>query len=305
MKKVLLLATALTTVTVKAQVTEGEDKLRAVNADSTLGWKRGGMINLGLSQISLTNWVSGGESSISTNGLVSLFAHKTTPKGLWENYVDMGYGILKQGDAGQVRKTDDRFELLSKYGQKINANWYYAGLLSFKTQFADGYNYPDVSNPISRLLAPGYLLGAVGVEYRAGEFNVFIAPFTSKNTFVIDNTLSSIGAFGVTPGEVFRTELGGYVRMSYKRDIMENITFQTRLDLFSNYLNNPQNIDISWETLLTMKVNKYISATLATHMIYDDDIKIGADTNNDGIDDSFAPRLQFKQILNIGFSYKF
>ena len=86
---------------------------------------------------------------------------------------------------------------------------------------------------------------------------------------------------------------------------MENITILTKLDLFSNYMDNPQNIDVGWETLLTMKVNKYISATLTTHLIYDDDIDIAVDTDNDGITDETGPRTQFKEVLGIGFTYNF
>ena len=109
----------------------------------------------------------------------------------------------------------------------------------------------------------------------------------------------------VQQGEQIRTEFGGYLRMFYKRDIMKNVSFQTKLDLFSNYLNNPENIDVNWETLFSFKVNKFISASLATQLIYDHDIMISVDDNDDGIIDAIGPRTQFKQILNIGFSYKF
>jgi hypothetical protein len=88
---------------------------------------------------------------------------------------------------------------------------------------------------------------------------------------------------------------------------MENITFQTNLDLFSNYLHNPENIDVNWETLLSMKVNTFISATVSTHLIYDDDIKIAIDDNDNGIitSNETHPRLQFKEVLAIGLAYKF
>ncbi len=91
----------------------------------------------------------------------------------------------------------------------------------------------------------------------------------------------------------------------YTANVMENITLQTKLELFSNYLETPQNIDINWETLISMKVNKLISATLSTHLIYDDDIEITIDKNDDGIIDERGPRIQFKEVLGVGFSYKF
>jgi len=113
--------------------------------------------------------------------------------------------------------------------------------------------------------------------------------------------LSDSGAFGVERGKKTRAEFGGYLRMSYKVDLMKNVTLQTKADFFSNYLHNPQNIDVNWEVLLSMKVNKFISATLATTLIYDDDVKIASSSDPTDV----GPRTQFKEILGIGFSYKF
>ena len=84
---------------------------------------------------------------------------------------------------------------------------------------------------------------------------------------------------------------------------MENITFQTVLELFSNYLNNPQNIDVNWTTLTTFKVNKFISATLSTQLIYDDDIKVLRSAGDQK--GTIGPDIQFKQVLGVGFTYKF
>ncbi len=301
-----------------AQTTEAEKQLRTVNNDTVLGWKKGGVINLGISQTSLTNWAAGGQNSIAANGLLSLFANRTMKKALWENSLDLGYGILKQGQSGNWMKTDDKIDFMSKLGRKISNKWYFAGLLNFKTQMTAGYNYPNDSVKISNFLAPGYLLGALGFEYKPdGNFQVFIAPVTAKVTFVNDQTLANAGAFGVdkavydvsgtvvTPGKNVRTEFGGYLRLFYQKEIIQNVSLQTKLDLFSNYLNNPGNIDVNWEVLVSMKVNKFISATIGTQLIYDDDILIGVDTNNDGTVDVMGPRVQFKEVLTAGLTYKF
>jgi len=90
---------------------------------------------------------------------------------------------------------------------------------------------------------------------------------------------------------------------------MKNISLTTKIDLFSNYAHNPQNIDVSWETLVAMKVNKYISVNLNTHLLYDDDILIPLDRNDNGSFtdpvDMPGKRIQFKEIFGVGFSYKF
>ncbi len=293
---------------VNAQVTEAEKKIRATSKDTIDGWKKGGSININLSQSSLTNWSAGGENSVAANGLLSLYANYKKGKGTWENYLDLAYGSIKQESYDNWRKSDDKVDFTSKFGRQAVNNWYYAVLFNFKTQMDKGYNYPDDSTVISKLLAPGYLLGSVGFDYKPTDnFSAYIAPITSKITIVNDDSLSAQGAFGVDPGEKVRIEFGGYARFSYKIDLMENITAQSKIDLFSNYFDNPGKVDINWEVLISMKVNKYISATLFTNLLYDYDTKIGKDENKDDIieESEIKDRVQFKEVLGIGFSYKF
>ena len=226
----------------------------------------------------------------------------------------MGYGILKQGKGISPHKTDDKIDFLSKYGREAFKNVFYAALLNFKTQMAPGYNYPNDSVKISNLFAPAYLLFALGLDYKPNAyFSAFIAPLTAKFTFVTNRALSDSGAFGVNPGEKSLSEFGGYIRVIYskndfKGDFMKNVSFTTKIDLFSNYLKNPQNIVVNWENLIAMKVNKYISASLITDLIYDDKIKVPFDKNGDGTiaaGEVVGSKVQFKEIFGVGFSYKF
>lgn len=284
-----------------AQTTEAEEDLRKVKEELPDGWNKGGLFSLSFTQVSLTNWAAGGQNSISGTGIVSLFADFKKESFIWNNTLDIGYGLMKQGEDGII-KTDDKIDLLSKAGMKAAENWYYAGLFNFRTQMAPGYNYPDTDNEISRFLAPAYLLTALGMDYKPNDnFTLFLAPVTGKITIVNDQALADKGAFGVEPGNTSRSEFGGYVRVAYKRDITEDIAFQTKADFFSNYLDNPQYIDVNWETLLLMKVGKFITVSFSTHLIYDYDIKF--DTTDDGVGDT--DKVQFKQLLGVGLSYKF
>lgn len=302
---------------ISAQITEAEEILKKQNKDSLDGWKTGGIISLNLTQVSLTNWSAGGENSLSVNGLLNVFANLKKGNSTWDNSLDLAYGILQQGKAS-ARKTDDKIDFTSKYGQKAFSNWYYAGLVNFKSQFSAGYNYPDDSTKISDFLAPGYLLGAIGMDYKPSEvFTLFISPITMKMTFVNDQNLANAGAYGVDPAEyddfgvmtkkglTSRSEFGGYLRALLKKTIMKNINLQTKLELFSSYSEEPTHVDVNWEVLIAMKVNKYISATISTQLIYDHDIDIAIDTNGDHIIDAVGPRVQFKEILGIGLSYNF
>lgn len=306
-----------------SQITELEADVKKESIDSLDGWKKGGYFALNGSQVSLTNWVAGGQNSISINSLFGLYANLKKGKMTWENSLDFGYGILRQSEklfsptGEKWIKTDDRLDMNSKYGKRASQNWYYAGLINFRTQTTAGYDYAiDDVTEISGFMAPGYLLGAIGMDYKPNKkFSMFVAPLTSKLTFVNDTILANNGAFGVTPaaldpltgiytpGRQFRAEFGGYIRMQYKTKLAPNVNYSTRLDLFSNYLNNPSRLDVNWENLVEIKLWKFISATLSTTLIYDDDIKISS-TDESGIV-SRGPRVQFKEVFGLGLSWKF
>ncbi|HPE99227.1 MAG: DUF3078 domain-containing protein [Bacteroidales bacterium] len=317
MKHFFIVAFMLISATMFAQVTDKESDLRKLNADTTEGWKKGGMFTVAFSQVSLSNWAAGGENSFSGNSIVNSFANYKKGKISWDNTLDLGYGIMKQGEQ-EVRKTDDKIDFSSKFGRKLSSNSFAAALLNFKTQFMPGYNYPNDSVAISRIMAPGYLLFAAGYDFKKGDWlSLFLAPVTGKMTFVLDETLANAGAFGVEPavinpldstiltaGKHMRTEFGGYFKGAFTKDIMKNVKLSSKLELFTNYLKNPQNIDVYWETNIGMKVNKYITVTIGTTLIYDDDIDIEI-KDEAGIVIGKGPRTQFKEVFGLGFSYKF
>lgn len=304
-----------------AKMQAENDKLKAMEADTAKAWKFGGVFSINGQQVALTNWSAGGNSSISVGGLLNLFAKYKKDKHSWESNLDLAYGVIKQGTNKTWWKNDDRIQLNSKYGYKAFDHVFYAALVDFKTQFTDGYNYPNDSVYISRFMAPGYGLAALGFDYKPTDhFSLFVSPVTGKFTFVNDATLARAGAFGVQKEVSYfdsaknelvvtqeylthREEFGAYLKMQYQTKVMENITFQTVLELFSNYIDHPENIDVNWTTLTTFKVNSLISATLSTQLVYDDDIKLLRTAgDNKG---TVGPDIQFKQVLGIGLSYKF
>lgn len=325
-----MMALGLATVAAFGQVVDAEKDLITVSNDSIDGWKKGGYFSLNGSQVSLTNWVAGGQNSVSVNSLFGLYANLKRGSMTWENSLDFGYGILRQSNqlfsstGEKWIKTDDRLDLTSKFGQKASKAWYYAALTNFRTQTTAGYAYPNDSIEISGFLAPAYWLTAIGMDYKpvmkkeTTQFSLFVAPITYKATFVNDQTLADAGAFGVEAalldannlmivgtGKRFRSEFGGYLRLKYKTNLASNITFTTKLDLFSNYLSgNPERIDINWENLLEVKLWKFLSATVSTHLIYDDDVDI-AINDDAGVQTAFGPRVQFKEVFGLGLSWKF
>jgi 3-oxoacyl-ACP reductase-like protein len=157
-------------------------------------------------------------------------------------------------------------------------------------------------------MSPGYLTGALGINYKPNKsLSLFLAAVSYRGTFVLDDALNAVGAYGVETNSRLRNELGGLFMAKYQKDVMKNVNLKTQLTLFSNYIESPQNIDVLWDVLISMKINKYISASISTTLIYDHDILLPLiATDDSGNEISFSGRrAQFKEVLNIGFSYKF
>jgi hypothetical protein len=288
--------------------------LKTTAVDTTTHyWKRGGIITVTGQEVSLNNWAAGGQGALSVGGQVNTFFNYHKNNIIWNNNINLAYGVIKQGSSKYWLKTDDRIQLTSKVGKKAFNEAYYTLLGDFKTQFAPGYNNSIQSVRISNFMAPAYALLALGMDFEVdSNLSFFVSPITDRVTIVNDDSLAKIGSYGVqaqvddangnviTPYKKVRNQVGGYVKVQYRRNVMENISLGTTVELFSDYAHHPDVLYVNWTTFIVMKVNKYISATFNTQMIYDPAVKI---QQADG--SLVGPRVQFKQILGVGFAYKF
>lgn len=266
------------------------------------GWKYVANVGLNISQTSFSNWALGGEGSVGGVAILNLGANYKNDKHTWDNSFVGQYGMQKI-DGESTKKSIDMFDINSKYGYQIAPKWSMATLLGVKSQFTKGYNYLSDGKKakISNIFAPGYIVTAVGFDYKPNDwFSALLSPVTGKHTFVLDDELSDAGAFGVDKGKKYRGELGAMVNAKMQKDIMKNVNLNSTLTLFSAYNNNFGNIDVTWDMALSMKVNKYISATISTSLLYDDDIDY---INEKGVNQ--GPKIQFKEVIGVGFAYNF
>ena len=268
-------------------------------------WRTGGLIALNFSQVTLSHWAAGGQNSLAANGRINYFANYKRGNKSWDNSIDLAYGVIKQGE-GALIKSDDKIDVSSKYGIQASKHWYYSALFNFRSQFRDGYNYPNDSTVISKFLAPAYVTLALGMDYKPNDhFSLFLSPAAMRFVIVTDQTLSDAGAFGVDSGKMVLTEAGANLKASYKADIASNINLATTLDLYSNYIKNPQNIEVNWQVLLLFKITKLLTASVATQLLYDDKTKL-VFYKSDGVTvDHIGPGVQFQEVLGIGLAYKF
>ena len=259
-------------------------------ADTLRFWKISGMASLNFSQNSFSdNWQSGGESAVSGLGLFNISAKYRNNNSFWESVLDIKYGLTKLANQN-IRKTDDHFEMMTKYGYKASEKWYYSIMLDFNTQMTNGYHETNPDSVISKFMAPAYLLTSVGMDYKPGNtFSLFLSPVTGKITFVLDDTFSDEGRFGVDKGKKVRFEFGASLSAGFDKEVFKNVSINSKLGLFYNYLDKPQ-LDVDWAVLINMKINQFLSSNLITRLIYD----------KDQID-----QVQFKEILGVGLTYKF
>lgn len=276
----------------------------------TIKWVKSGAATFNFSNVGLSDWAAGGQNAISIGGLIDFKAKRNTLKSLWSSNVHLALGAAQMGRRGEnlFKKTDDQLIASSAYSYKMNQNWSFGVGLEGRTQLLAGYLFSrDASGKekrgqlISNIMAVGYIgTNIFGAIYTNKGTTVAISPTFGKLTTVLNDSLSNAGAFGVKKGKKIRAEIGLNTNIKLDYDLAENINFKTNANFFSAY--DPyfiKRIDVNWETLLTLKVNKYISTTFGTQMIYDQDILIKQEDGTNTL------AVQFKHVLNVNFSCKF
>ena len=262
-------------------------------------WATEGSVAINLNQVALSNWAGGGQNTITVGGLLGLGAKFEEGIKHWANSLELGYGVTKIADL-DLRKSDDKLAFVSKFDLNATETILYSALLDFRTQMTDGFDYTAVDGGgdpprISTLLAPGYLTLGLGMTWKPDEsFELLVAPISNRLTIVLDDTLSAAGAFGVDPGDNFASALGATSRAKFKKEIMENVTFGSNLNLFAPF-NDFTTVVVNWESLLAMKVNDYITTSISFDVIYDEAVDVKRS------DDTIGPATQIKEALAIGF----
>ena len=263
-------------------------------------WVLKGVTGLNMSQTAMANWSAGGENSIAGNAYLN--ASLTHKKGnwLWVTNMVLDYGLSKTKSQG-MRKSSDKIGLSTQLGYSTDNVWFYALMGDLNTQFAKGYDYPDKEHQISNFFAPAYSNIALGMEWRPkSNYSLLLSPVSTKMTFVTDDYLSDLGAFGLYPGDHFKIEGGAFVKARAELPVMENVNLITTADFFTPYSKDFGNIDVNWDVLISMKINKVLSATINTTLKYDNDVKTFDDN---GV--KKGAKVQFKEVLGIGLAYNF
>ena len=257
--------------------------------DTTKLWTKKGNVSLLFNQSAFNEkWLGGGVSNLAGNfGLNYDFNYK---KGgvVWDNKFIVAYGLTKV-KGSKVSKTDDRLELNSLWGKKVKGDWYYSLFFNFKTQMDSGLDKDDLK--ISHFFSPAYFQFGPGMLWKkSNNLSVNFSPATAK-LILVHNHFTDFGpSFGVLQGDTSRFEFGASITAYYKLVVMANVSIENRLNLYSNYLDDPQNVDIDYQTNVIMRINRYLSANLALQAIYDD---------------NSIQAVQVKEVFGLGVNFGF
>lgn len=259
-------------------------------------WTIKGINSLMINQNFFQDWVAGGVNSVGLNARLNYNFNYKKGKDIWDNQVILGYGQISNENE-MPRKTEDIISLSSTYGREFQKNWFFSANTTFLTQFTKGFDYSKTPNQndgeqTSNFLAPGYLTVGFGIEYKPkNNFQAFFRPVTSKMTFVTDEVLQKKDNFGLAnDGDSFRYELGASAGARHRGKFTETVSFDHSLNLFSNYLDHPERIDVFYTGQLNMQITKFISSQLTLDLVYDHDQ---------------IQKTQLKQTLGVGFAYNF
>ncbi len=309
MKHLLLWSCMLLTLQLAAQ----DETIKKLKADAAAAaikkdatdtipklWRTGGAFGLTLAQGSLSNWAAGGdEFSLSLNALVNYFAFYKKDRHSWDNTIDFNLGYVRTTSLGS-RKNDDRFDVLSKYGYALGPKLNLSGLFNFRTQFFKGYTYSGETRTLSSaFLSPAYILLSPGLDYKpTANLSIFVSPATVRWVIVRNDSLAAAGLYGVEPGKKSRMEFGAFLSASYLANLGKSVSYKGRMDLFSNYKDEPKNVDLYMTNLFAVKLSKYLSATWSLDLVYDDNVALFGKDHN-------SPALQIKSLVGVGFLVKY
>jgi len=264
-----------------------EEVIATIKAEKPNGWTKKGMFTFLANQATFNNWLAGGQSNVSGNIGVNYDFNYKSDSWTWDNKLIAGYGLTKIKYQDK-QKSDDRLQFSSLLGKKASGEWYYSAFFNFKTQFDSGF---ESGIKTSHFFSPAFFQLGPGMLWKKSDnLKVNIAPATSKLIIVHPHFTDFGPSFGVEQGKSTRFEFGAAVNAYYKFKLMDNVTFENILNLYSNYMDKPQNIDLDYTLNVVMKVNKYLSTNFAFQTIYDDNAFSG---------------FQTRQIIGVGVNYGF
>ena len=285
---------------------------KSSKADTSLKesfWSYGGVTLLTFSQDYTLNWAAGGDPALSVKGTGNYFLKYSKQRLTWDNTLDFDYGMQRNLETKINTKTTDNLELASNLGYRLGGNWNGAALVKMQTQISDGYTNEKVT---SAFMTPAYLITSIGMDYKRKDWSLFISPITGKTTFKLDDRFLDGNYFGVDKGLTRVSAFGGFARFVINKDVTQTINLYSKLELFSDYFNHPEKVDVNFEMRWLFKMTEWLSFSIYVAAIYDYDVRFTV-FEDDGVtprkaadgSEMTTDHLQFKENFGLTLTNKF
>lgn len=277
----------------------------SVSLTDTTGWVVGGGVGLDIGQLAFINPKLGsGENRFGLGGALTYFANYTENRLTWTNNISLNMALQKLG-SGLIRansnekipfqKSIDEIRLNSKLGFAVaeGSKFNYAVDFGFLSQITpthiskvDGGNYLKEINILetalsAKLFSPATITFGIGVDYKPSKnWSVYLSPVSYKGIIVGDDDIAALGIHGnpwnsATDYENSDHQVGGLLKVGYAGSLVpKRIAYSSTLALFSNYINNPQNIDVDWVNELSFNIYKGLQLSVLANLFYDDDVLV-------------------------------
>jgi hypothetical protein len=333
MKKQILLLTLFSCLSVSILMAQaGDDRLaevaEAAKEEVEEGWVKGGGLGLDFAQLALIKpRVGAGANRIGFGGLVTAYANYKKDKFAWSNTGSLQLAAQRiGGDSQPFEKNLDILRLNSRAGVQLSEGKWYAALEAnaqtlLLPTYAGNVLKPEDSaeNPIASFLSPIQIGVSPGIDYKHDEhLSVFFSPASLRLIYVANDDIAALLVHGNEEGSNSFLQLGANLKTMYANKFLEDrLTWSSTLDLYSNYLQNPQNIDLLWTNDLGWTLFKNFSINIVTELFYDDNVDVQLDLDDDGIlgeaagevsgfdRSELAPSVSFTQALLIKYNFIF
>lgn len=248
------------------------------------------------------NWYQGGNNNVNMLGQLYYnvkLNQEYHPNLLFDFTAQYKLGINSAPD-DTIRSysiSDDLLQLNTTFGIKAANHWYYSFTGQFKTQVMNSYT-SNTRNLRSAFLSPGELTAGVGMTYNYANkpktvtFDASIAPLSYKLMICTNSKLDET-AYGIKPNHRTASQYGSSTELKFFWQMAHNISYRSRIFAFTDY----SHITADWENTLQFEINRFLTTQIYAHLRYD--------TRGVSAEGTQWKKLQLKEILSIGFAYKF
>ncbi len=272
-------------------------KLKAIQNQFSL-WRKEltTMVQLTQNYVS-SNWYAGGNSNFAVLSIVQGSMLYDNRKNItWESNLEwrMGFNTVQGDSLRKVNANDDLFRLYTKLGIKAFGKFSYTLSAEFQTQFFNTWKNNQLVLKTGPFTPIRFNL-QLGLDYKpVNGLSIVFAPLTYKLIYANDTIHVALTTFGITSGKNILNDVGSSIRVDWTWKPVREVALESKLYFYTNY----RRVEVDWEVVCNFIINRFFSARLMLHPRYDNTVLTTSTTTT-------RPKIQFKEMLSIGFAHKF